>query len=167
MLHDAVSNQIRISKAARVEAIGMLPCSRSVLMTVSPFSLKPLFSHTLPCIHPPRLSLAFSPLFVSSYMPSFLPRRFFVVHVLTIYHVYRRLQRMVPSPVHSFHACMHSQAFDHLIGTNVFVPCPVPASSNPGREFMKYRCMVEWDDVKRAVDAKGQTNLKKWFTKPT
>jgi origin recognition complex subunit 4 len=33
------------------------------------------------------------------------------------------------------------------------------------KEFMKYRCGVNREDVRRAVDRTGQTNLKKWFGK--
>ncbi|KAI0068834.1 hypothetical protein BV25DRAFT_1791509 [Artomyces pyxidatus] len=55
-------------------------------------------------------------------------------------------------------------AFEQLISTRVFVPLAA-ASATVGREFVRYRCMVEREDVKRAVEAIGQTNLRKWLHK--
>ena len=36
---------------------------------------------------------------------------------------------------------------------------------NTAREFVRYRCMVERDEVKKTVETVGQTSLKKWFFK--
>lgn len=57
------------------------------------------------------------------------------------------------------------QTFEGLVDSRTFVP--VPGGSNTARQFMRYRCMVEREQVKRAVEANGQTNLRKWFNKPT
>jgi origin recognition complex subunit 4 len=52
--------------------------------------------------------------------------------------------------------------------TNIFVPAGASAgSASLSREFVKYRCLPEREDVKKAVDKIGQTNLKKWFGKAT
>ncbi|PCH41003.1 hypothetical protein WOLCODRAFT_99699 [Wolfiporia cocos MD-104 SS10] len=55
-------------------------------------------------------------------------------------------------------------AFETLVSLRVFVTT-VPPSTNTAREFMLHRCAVERADVKKAVDAMGQTNLKKWLNK--
>jgi origin recognition complex subunit 4 len=48
----------------------------------------------------------------------------------------------------------------------IFVPVGAAAgSASLSREFIKYRCVPEREDVKRAVEKIGQTNLKKWFAK--
>ncbi|KZT24470.1 hypothetical protein NEOLEDRAFT_1067315 [Neolentinus lepideus HHB14362 ss-1] len=41
-----------------------------------------------------------------------------------------------------------------------FVPLP-----NIAKEFGKYRCMADRDDVKKVIEKQGGTNLKKWFSK--
>ncbi|KAI0053529.1 hypothetical protein FA95DRAFT_1632062, partial [Auriscalpium vulgare] len=55
-------------------------------------------------------------------------------------------------------------AFEHLVSVQVFSPM-AGTSSYVAREFVRHRCMVERDAVKKAVDASGQTNLKKWFNR--
>ncbi|VDB99840.1 unnamed protein product [Peniophora sp. CBMAI 1063] len=65
-------------------------------------------------------------------------------------------------------ACSRSvffATFESMVDSRTFIS--VPGGSNTARQFMRYRCMVERDQVKRAVDANGQTNLRKWFNKPT
>jgi origin recognition complex subunit 4 len=51
-----------------------------------------------------------------------------------------------------------------LESAKVFVGASAPSSSIP-REFVRYRCMVEREAVKQAVEKIGQTNLKKWLNK--
>ncbi|KAL5530220.1 ORC4 [Sanghuangporus sanghuang] len=55
-------------------------------------------------------------------------------------------------------------AFEELIQMKIFVQT-APSASSVGRQFIKYRCAVEWGGVKAAVDCIGQTSLKKWFSK--
>ena len=56
------------------------------------------------------------------------------------------------------------QAFERLVELRVFVPAAAPAASI-GKEFALHRSAVDRFEVRRAVDAIGQLNLKKWFTK--
>ncbi|TFK75878.1 hypothetical protein BDN72DRAFT_756469 [Pluteus cervinus] len=55
-------------------------------------------------------------------------------------------------------------AFEELISTHVFVSVAAP-SSNTAKEFVKYRCIAEIEDVRKVVDRDGQLNLRKWFNK--
>ncbi|KAG6844905.1 hypothetical protein H0H87_002604 [Tephrocybe sp. NHM501043] len=55
-------------------------------------------------------------------------------------------------------------AFEDLITIQVFVPTTAYVPS-VAREFIKYRSVVEREDVKKAVDKMGQVNLKKWLAK--
>ena len=41
----------------------------------------------------------------------------------------------------------------------------VAPSPNVAPEFVRYRCLVERGAVKQAVNAMGQTNVKKWLNK--
>ncbi|KAN0132509.1 Origin recognition complex (ORC) subunit 4 C-terminus domain containing protein [Lactarius tabidus] len=53
-------------------------------------------------------------------------------------------------------------AFEQLIATKVFATvAPVPAGTM--KQFVRYKCMVEKEDVKQMVSAMGQTNLNQWF----
>jgi len=92
MLHEAFHNQVRASASAPVEVrgsgIGMLDCSRQVLMS----------------------------------------------------------------------------AFEHLVSSRVFV-CIAAPSTSIRSEFVRYRCVVEREDLKKAIEKMGQTSLKKWFSK--
>lgn len=56
------------------------------------------------------------------------------------------------------------QAFERLVCSGMFVAVAT-ASGSVAREFVRYRCVVERELVKKAVDAAGQTTLKKWFYK--
>ena len=40
-----------------------------------------------------------------------------------------------------------------------------PHSASVAKEFVKYRCVVGKDEVKKAVDATGRMNLRKWLMK--
>lgn len=40
-----------------------------------------------------------------------------------------------------------------------------PSTAGSAKEFVKYRSLIMREDVKRAVDSVGQTNLRKWFYK--
>jgi origin recognition complex subunit 4 len=54
------------------------------------------------------------------------------------------------------------KAFEQLIATKVFVSAnPVPAGTM--KEFVRYKCMVEKEEVRQMVSALGQTNLNQWF----
>ncbi|KAF9221994.1 hypothetical protein BS17DRAFT_784251 [Gyrodon lividus] len=54
--------------------------------------------------------------------------------------------------------------FEQLLGARIFTGVAAPSSSlSP--EFVRYHCLVEREDVKRAVNMMGQTNLKKWLHK--
>jgi origin recognition complex subunit 4 len=44
------------------------------------------------------------------------------------------------------------------------VPVAAP-SANISKEFVRYRCVVDREEVKKAVEKMGQTNLKKWLSK--
>ena len=59
---------------------------------------------------------------------------------------------------------MFWQAFEMLVASKVFVASAAPLTT-VAREFVRYRCAVERGDVKRATEAMGQTNLKKWLSK--
>ena len=47
----------------------------------------------------------------------------------------------------------------------IFVPASTGTSTAALRQFLRYRCVVDREDIKKAVEAVGQTNLKKWFSK--
>jgi len=59
---------------------------------------------------------------------------------------------------------MMTTAFESLADAHVFVPTAAPNSSI-AKEFVKYRCVPERDDIKKAVDKCGQINVKKWLSK--
>jgi origin recognition complex subunit 4 len=44
------------------------------------------------------------------------------------------------------------------------VPAAAPSFTTP-KEFVKYRCVIEAEDLKKAVEKTGQVNLKKWWSK--
>ncbi|KAG6836517.1 hypothetical protein H0H93_007194 [Arthromyces matolae] len=56
--------------------------------------------------------------------------------------------------------------FEDLVAMRVFVPVAAYAQST-AKEFVKYRSVIEREDVKKAVEKIGQVNLKKWLTKAT
>jgi origin recognition complex subunit 4 len=49
-----------------------------------------------------------------------------------------------------------------LIATKVFV-CVIPVAAGTMKEFVRYKCMVEKEDVRQMVAARGQTTLNQWF----
>jgi len=53
-------------------------------------------------------------------------------------------------------------AFEHLIATKIFV-CMAPVAAGTTKEFVRYKCMVEKEDVRQMVAAIGQTTLNQWF----
>ncbi|KDR83712.1 hypothetical protein GALMADRAFT_55472 [Galerina marginata CBS 339.88] len=55
-------------------------------------------------------------------------------------------------------------AFEGLTASNVFVHVAGP-SFNASKEFVKHRCAMERDVVKKIVEKSGQVNLKKWLNK--
>jgi origin recognition complex subunit 4 len=54
------------------------------------------------------------------------------------------------------------KAFEHLIATKVFL-CVTPVAAGTMKEFVRYKCMVEKEDVRQMVAATGQTTLNQWF----
>ncbi|KAK0206591.1 origin recognition complex subunit 4 C-terminus-domain-containing protein [Desarmillaria ectypa] len=54
--------------------------------------------------------------------------------------------------------------FEALVAAKIFVLVAAP-SWNTAKEFMKYICVVEREDVKKAVDKGGMIPLKKWLNK--
>ncbi|KAG9317687.1 hypothetical protein JVU11DRAFT_1899 [Chiua virens] len=57
-----------------------------------------------------------------------------------------------------------ARSFEELVGAHMFTGAAAP-STNISPEFVRYRCLVERSAVKRAVNAMGQTNVKKWLNK--
>ncbi|KAJ2921796.1 hypothetical protein H1R20_g15293, partial [Candolleomyces eurysporus] len=55
-------------------------------------------------------------------------------------------------------------AFESLVSSRIFVPAAATSFTTP-KEFVKYRCAVETEDLKKAVEKTGQVNLKKWWAK--
>ncbi|KAF7976255.1 hypothetical protein HWV62_7128 [Athelia sp. TMB] len=55
-------------------------------------------------------------------------------------------------------------AFEMLVASRVFV-ATAASSATIAAEFVKYRCVLDRIDVKKAVDDRGQTNLKRWLSK--
>jgi len=55
--------------------------------------------------------------------------------------------------------------FERMVDSRVFIAVPGSSGSTP--QFTRHRCTVEHEQVKRAIEAVGQTNLKKWFNKAT
>lgn len=55
------------------------------------------------------------------------------------------------------------QAYESLTAARIFIP--VAGSSAMSKEFVKHRCSVDRDVVKRMVDKSGQVNLRKWLNK--
>jgi len=55
-------------------------------------------------------------------------------------------------------------AFEQLASTRAFVPITASAA-NIAKEFMKYRCAIEREDVKKAVEKIGHMSMRKWFGK--
>ncbi|EGO27556.1 hypothetical protein SERLADRAFT_367118 [Serpula lacrymans var. lacrymans S7.9] len=54
--------------------------------------------------------------------------------------------------------------FEHLLAMRVFASVAAP-SVTVAQEFVRYRCVADRDDVKKAVEKMGQTSLKKWFSR--
>ncbi|KAI6151896.1 origin recognition complex subunit 4 C-terminus-domain-containing protein, partial [Pisolithus tinctorius] len=55
-------------------------------------------------------------------------------------------------------------SFERLLAVGMFLGV-APASVNITPEFVRYRCLVEREVLKKVVDTAGQTSLKKWFYK--
>ncbi|KDQ29426.1 hypothetical protein PLEOSDRAFT_1112272 [Pleurotus ostreatus PC15] len=56
-------------------------------------------------------------------------------------------------------------AFEEFIASRIFV-CVMPATAVVSKEFIKYRCTVEFDDLRKAVARTGHAHLKRWMNKP-
>ncbi|KAF8621581.1 hypothetical protein AX15_007607 [Amanita polypyramis BW_CC] len=54
--------------------------------------------------------------------------------------------------------------FECLVSAHIFLPVGGP-NSITSKEFVKHRCALERDDIKKAADKCGQTNVKKWLNK--
>ncbi|KZP03435.1 hypothetical protein FIBSPDRAFT_941526 [Athelia psychrophila] len=59
---------------------------------------------------------------------------------------------------------LEKRAFEMLVTSKIFVGTAA-SSATTAAEFVKHRCALDYLDVKKAVDDKGQTNLKKWLSK--
>ncbi|KAI6047157.1 origin recognition complex subunit 4 C-terminus-domain-containing protein [Pisolithus marmoratus] len=55
-------------------------------------------------------------------------------------------------------------SFERLLAAGMFLGV-APSSVNIAPEFVRYRCLVEREVLKKVVDTAGQTSLKKWFYK--
>ncbi|KAK2466235.1 hypothetical protein APHAL10511_001877 [Amanita phalloides] len=55
-------------------------------------------------------------------------------------------------------------AFECLVSSWFFVSVTPPNPRIP-KEFVKYRCIPERDDIKKAAEKCGQTNVRKWLNK--
>ncbi|KAI9513203.1 origin recognition complex subunit 4 C-terminus-domain-containing protein [Russula earlei] len=53
-------------------------------------------------------------------------------------------------------------AFELLTAARIFV-CVTPVSAGTKREFVRYKCMVEKEDVRQMVSVMGQTTLNQWI----
>ncbi|KAF9247072.1 origin recognition complex subunit 4 C-terminus-domain-containing protein [Melanogaster broomeanus] len=56
------------------------------------------------------------------------------------------------------------EGFEQLLAARMFTSVAASSSSITS-QFVRYRCLVEREDVKHAVNMMGQTNLKKWLHK--
>jgi len=56
------------------------------------------------------------------------------------------------------------QAFESLLAGRIFT-CVAASSSSIAPGFTRYRSVLTWEEVKKAVDKMGKTSLKKWLTK--
>ncbi|KAJ4478128.1 origin recognition complex subunit 4 C-terminus-domain-containing protein [Lentinula aciculospora] len=57
-------------------------------------------------------------------------------------------------------------AFEHLISAQIFVSLSGP-SLNVGKNFLKYRCSVDREDVKKSVEKNGHSSLTKFLRRAT
>ncbi|KZS97576.1 hypothetical protein SISNIDRAFT_472560 [Sistotremastrum niveocremeum HHB9708] len=55
-------------------------------------------------------------------------------------------------------------AFENLVEAQIF-ESTTAASSNFDKRYNKYRCAIEREEIRLAIDRTGQTNLKKWFSR--
>ncbi|PSR73386.1 hypothetical protein PHLCEN_2v10678 [Hermanssonia centrifuga] len=55
-------------------------------------------------------------------------------------------------------------AFEKLVCLGVFTPATAPAVGT-GREFVRYRCTADRNDVKEVINKTGPLSLQKWFRK--
>ncbi|KAG1754069.1 origin recognition complex subunit 4 C-terminus-domain-containing protein, partial [Suillus paluster] len=56
------------------------------------------------------------------------------------------------------------EGFECLVAEKILISVAA-SSTNIAPGFTRYRSVLTWDDVKRAVDKMGKTSLKKWLTK--
>jgi origin recognition complex subunit 4 len=55
-------------------------------------------------------------------------------------------------------------AFESLVDLGVFVPI-AGAQASISKEFVRYRFVLVREDIKAAVDKRGETNLGRWLKK--
>ncbi|KAF5319018.1 hypothetical protein D9611_012651 [Ephemerocybe angulata] len=55
-------------------------------------------------------------------------------------------------------------AFESLIASRIFVATAAPSITTP-KEYVKYRSVIEREDLKRGIEKTGQVSLKKWWSK--
>ena len=82
-----------------------------------------------------------------------------VLRSVRIYHYMRRQSSIYGSIWH-----LSLQAFEMLVVSKMFVATAMP-STTMASAFVRYRCVIQRGDVKKATEEMGQTNLKKWLSK--
>lgn len=55
-----------------------------------------------------------------------------------------------------------AQAFEQLVSAQIFVPLS-GSSGGVGKDFYKYRCSVNREDVRRGVEKNGNTTLNRFL----
>ncbi|KAI0028465.1 origin recognition complex subunit 4 C-terminus-domain-containing protein, partial [Vararia minispora EC-137] len=66
------------------------------------------------------------------------------------------------APVQNRYGGSIGMAFERLVDARIFVPA-TSTSGGSARQFVRHRCMVEYEHVKRAVEASVRTDLKRWL----
>jgi len=61
-----------------------------------------------------------------------------------------------------FEAEFATKAFEHLVAAKIFV-CVTSVPAGMTKEFVRYKCMVENEEVRRMVSTIGQTTLNQWY----
>jgi origin recognition complex subunit 4 len=62
----------------------------------------------------------------------------------------------------SFRRLRDAKAFENLIAAKIFA-CVTPVPAGTTKEFVRYKCMVESEEVRGMVSAIGQTTLNQWY----
>ncbi|KAI6034113.1 origin recognition complex subunit 4 C-terminus-domain-containing protein [Pisolithus microcarpus] len=82
-----------------------------------------------------------------------------------LYEMFReQLRASAAAPVQIEGGSIGMARFEWLLAARMFLGVASP-SVNVAPEFVRYRCLVEREVLKKVVDTTGQTSLKKWFYK--